>query len=58
MKTEEIVQTPETAITLLDLVGLVAEMLLVRKGEVIDPSLAYERARNIAAALSGLTIET
>lgn len=37
-----------------ELVALIREMLLCRAGLVIDEAVAEERARNIAAALSGM----
>ena len=40
------------------LVSLITEMLLVRKGAVIDESVCRERANNIAQALAGYRIMT
>ena len=36
--------------------ALIAQMLSTREGEVLTPEVIVERARNIAAALGGLTI--
>jgi len=40
-----------------ELVELIATMLLARIGETINSDVAYERARNITAALAGLMVE-
>jgi hypothetical protein len=46
---------PET-INVAQLTELLALMLENRMGEVITRDLAYERARNMAAALNGLSV--
>lgn len=37
---------------------IISDMILKRKGDVIDREVAYERGRNIATALMGYTIES
>lgn len=47
---------PQDTVTLSQAVEIVYQTLLTRQGEVVTPELAMERARNIVAALQGLTI--
>ena len=56
VRLEPIAEEESLVVTPRELVYLLAEMLLVRRGAVLDEATADERARNIAAALAGYTV--
>ena len=47
----------KAALKLRHVARIVFDLLLTRSGEIITPEVAMERARNIAQALAGQTIE-
>ena len=57
MDTKATTRTPTRSITAQTLVGELVELLETRKGETLTSDVILERARNIACALIGTTIE-
>jgi len=55
---KRILRSSQNSMDLQSAVSIVREILLTRDGDVIDDTLALERARNIVTALSGFRIGT